>query len=83
MPKKVTKKPAKKATSTKKPVKKTLKAATKKQAKKPAKKPVARKPRKKMAHILPAPRKDVVVAPVVDASGVVTISPVLPDVVNS
>jgi hypothetical protein len=65
--KKVAKKPVKKAV-TKKPVKKA--------AKKPAKKVVARKPKK-------AERaKDVVVTPVVDASGVVTMNPVEDDVLN-
>lgn len=92
--KKATKKPVKK--TVKKPVKraktdaaflafakkkKQAKKPTKKTVKKPAKKVAARKP-KKLAHILPVPRHDVVVAPVVDASGVVTIAPIHDDVLN-
>jgi len=75
MPAKKVKKATKKPAKTKKPVKK---AATKKAAaKKPTKKVTARKP-KKAKETVPA----VVVAPVVDQSGVVTMNPVADDVVN-
>lgn len=74
--KKTTKKTVK---ATKKPAKKVAKKTVKKS---PAKKPAVKKT-KKVAKILPAPKNPVVVAPVVDASGVVTINPVANDVLNS
>jgi len=70
----------------KKQVKKVTKKVTKKVSKKPAVKKLVKKSPKKMAKILPAPKKTkviVAVAPVVDSSGVVTISPVHDDVLNS
>jgi len=75
MSKKVAKKPAKKAVSTKKQTKKPVKKTA------AAKKPTTRKPRK--TAVAAAPVQDVAVKPVVDPSGVVMITPVVPDVVNS
>lgn len=74
--KKVTKKPVKKV-SPKKTVKKTTKkAVTAKAPKKTVKK--AKKPQ-----VSKKSTKDVAVSPVVDSSGVVTMSPVPDDVVNT
>lgn len=75
--------PAKKAVA-KKVTKKAAKPAKKAAAKKPAKKAV-KKPAKKVvkkAAKKQEPAKDVVVAPVVDTSGVVTMNPVPDDVAN-
>lgn len=67
------------------PAKKVKKAA-KKPVKKAVKKPAVKKPTKKVAARKPKKAKEtvenVVVAPVVDSSGVVTMNPVDDDVLN-
>ena len=83
MPKKATKKNVKKPNPARAKTDAAFKAKVKKPAKKAVKTPAkktARKPRKVVSTTTPV--KDVVVAPVVDASGVVMITPVVSDVVN-
>lgn len=70
--------PAKKAKkAAKKPAKKKVATTKKPAVKKPTKKVTARKPKKAKEEV-----KDVAVTPVVDSSGVVTMNPVVDDVVN-
>lgn len=72
----------KKKTAKKPPVKKPAKKVAKKLTKKPAtKKTTTKKVTKTVS--LPKEKETVVVVPVVDASGVVTVNPVQNDVLNS
>jgi RNA polymerase primary sigma factor len=74
--------PAKKATAKKKAAKKTVKkpakkVVTKKAVKKPAKKVATKKAKKSKETV-----QNLVVSPVVDSSGVVTMNPVPDDIAN-